>query len=307
MKQVFRLQEAHRGKLLDSVNGYDIICCEECGFVHIMPIPSEEELKRIYKDEYYTEEKPLYIERLEEDIEWWNTVYDDRYEILETLLPDDCRSILDVGCGPGSFLKRGKERGWKVCGIEPSKVAAEYARGLGIDVIEGFFTKELKEKLCSFHVVHLSEVLEHLPDPEEFLRNVNDVVENGGLICCVVPNDYSPVQKILRERLGYKPYWLAPPHHINYFSFSTLEALLERTGFRVVHRTAMFPMDFFLLMGEDYVGDDATGRRCHGMRKRLDLLLAGSELSDFRKALYSLMAQYDVGREIILYARKKEQ
>ncbi len=304
MRQVFRLQEAHRGELLDRVKGYDVISCDGCGFVHIVPIPSEEVLKNIYQEEYYTEEKPLYIERLEEDMEWWNTIYDDRYEFMESLLPEGKRSMLDVGCGPGTFLKRGKERGWKVCGIEPSRVAAEYARGLGIDVIEGFFTDELKERLRGFRGMHLSEVLEHLPHPEEFLRDINDVLEEGGVLCCVVPNDYSPVQKILSERLGFAPYWLAPPHHINYFSFTTLKGLLERTGFEVVHHTAMFPMDFFLLMGENYVGDDKVGRRCHRMRKRLDILLSASELEGFRKALYNLMATYGVGREVVMYARK---
>ena len=307
MRQAFRLQEVHRGEVLDRINGYDVISCRTCGFVHIMPIPDRGELERIYREEYYTETKPLYMERLEEDMEWWNTVYDDRYEFMEALLPEACRTILDIGCGPGAFLKRGMERGWRVCGIEPSRTAVRYARRLGVDVIEGFFTEKIRKGLCRFHAVHLSEVLEHLPHPEEFLRGVRDVMEEGGLICCVVPNDYSPVQKILREKLGFKPYWLAPPHHINYFSFSSLKGLLERTGFRVIHRTAMFPMDFFLLMGENYVGDDATGRHCHGMRKRLDILLADSELKEFRKALYSLMARYGVGREMVIYARKHRE
>ena len=305
MRQAFRLQEVHSGQFIDIAAGYRVIDCGQCGFVHVLPIPSKQELEQIYREEYYTEEKPLFIKRLEEDIDWWNIIYDDRYDVLESELPPNRRTILDIGCGPGTFLRRGKERGWKVCGIEPSPVAAEYARSLGIDVIEGFFTEELKDQIGRFNAVHLSEVLEHLPHPEEFLYQVYHILEDRGLICCVVPNDYSPIQEILRHRLGFKPYWLAPPHHINYFSFSTLKGLLERTGFKVVYKTAMFPMDLFLLMGQNYVGNDAKGRQCHAMRKNFDTMLARSELRGFRKALYELMAEHGVGREVVMFARKE--
>ena len=54
---------------MDSVNGFDIIECASCGFKHIVPIPSFEELQEIYREEYYSQEKPVYLERHREDLD----------------------------------------------------------------------------------------------------------------------------------------------------------------------------------------------------------------------------------------------
>jgi SAM-dependent methyltransferase len=299
-----RKSDSHIGKFLDSVDGYDIIDCSECGFVHITPIPSDEKLSEIYKEEYYTEEKPCFIDYQKEDMQWWTSVYNDRYDFFESVLESGRRHILDIGCGPGYFLKRGVERGWDCFGVEPSRAAAEHAKQLGLDVVNSMLADAgLTES--SFDAIHCSEVLEHIPNPLAFLVKASELLKDGGVICCVVPNDYNPIQDILREKLDYKPYWLAPPHHINYFTPDTMARILEKAGFEVIKKTAMFPMDMFLLMGDDYVGDDKIGRGCHAKRKRFDLLLGESNLKGFKKELYELMARHNVGREVVVYAQKK--
>lgn len=294
---------AHNGKVLDTVDGVDVIECDRCGFKHITPIPSEEKLKSYYS-EGFVMERPLYIEKLEEDLEWWNTVYDDRYDFLEGHLPEDRRRVLDIGCGLGHFLNRGRARGWRARGIEPSRQSSAHARSLGLDVLNTTFDEfEVKGELMD--ALHFSEVLEHIADPVRFLEKAGSLLADGGIICVVVPNDYSPVQKILRDRLKFPPYWVSPGQHINYFSFDSLEALLGRTGFQVIEKTAMFPMDFFLLMGEDYVTDGPLGRECHAKRKSLDIKLSEPGLRDFKKEMYELMARHGVGREMVVYAVKK--
>jgi SAM-dependent methyltransferase len=295
----------HKGQVIDKVKDYEIIDCEVCGFKHIIPIPTKEELEKVYEKEYYSIEKPLFIERQLEDIEWWNVVYDDRYDFFEQNLRDGRRKILDIGCGPGFFLKRGKERGWEGLGVEPSRQAAKYAEGLGLDVVNCFLKEaSLEGREEKFDVVHMSEVLEHIPEPIVFCKIAYNLLSYGGIICVVVPNDYNPFQKILREKLGFQPYWLAPPHHINYFTFTSLQALLEQVGFNVIGKEAMFPIDIFLLMGDNYVGDDLLGRNCHSKRKRLEINMRRGGLNDFKKDLYRYLASKNIGREIVLFAKK---
>jgi hypothetical protein len=67
----------------------------------------------------------------------------------------------------------------------------------------------------------------------------------------------------------------------------------------------MFPMDFFLLMGDNYVGNDSLGRASHSRRKSLDIMLNEPELKDFKKEMYSLMAKHGIGREMVIYGEKK--
>ena len=296
----------HKGKIIDTVRDYKIIQCETCGFVHTNPIPTEEQLDVVYKNDYYTREKPQFIKRQLEDLDWWNIVYDDRYDFFEQNLPMTRRKILDIGCGPGFFLKRGFERGWKGLGIEPSRQAGEFAKRQGLKVLNCFLNKaELQESNERFDVIHMSEVLEHIPDPLSLCKNAYTLLNKGGIICIVVPNDYNPIQKVLREKLGFQPYWLAPPHHINYFTFDSLKGLLKRTGFKVMHTTTTFPMEFFLLMGDNYVGNDSLGRACHARRKKLDILLNKATLVKFKKEMYKLMAKYGIGREVVVYGTKQ--
>ena len=295
----------HSGEIIDSKNEFDVIECKKCHFKHIVPIPNEDEMKHMYEDEYYTDEKPLYIERMNEDLEWWNLTYDDRYESFEQQLDKDSRAILDVGSGPGIFLKRGRELGWNVTGIEPSRQAYEYSsEKLGLNIHNKFLNEKTKDDLQTFDVIHMSEVLEHIPDPENLLNIAHEKLNLGGLICIVVPNDYNLFQLSLHEACDYDPWWVAPPHHINYFDFESLPRLLEKIGFEVVLKESTFPIDMFLLMGHNYVENDTLGRECHKMRKLFELNLDKAQNNYIKRKLYRLFAKVGVGREIIIFGKK---
>ncbi len=94
-------------------------------------------------------------------------------------------------------------RGWLAHGIEPSRQAAAHARGLGAPVTEGFFNDDQRRALGRFDVVHLNNVLEHVPDPDRILIGLaHGLLEPGGVICVNVPNDFSPLQ-IAGARRGW--------------------------------------------------------------------------------------------------------
>jgi SAM-dependent methyltransferase len=298
--------QGHKGEALDTKYSFDVIDCEKCAYKHIVPIPKDEELIKVYEDEYYSESKPLYIERMKEDLEWWNLSYDDRYDSFEELLEKDRRTILDIGSGPGLFLNRGKERGWEVTGVEPSKLAFEYSsKKLGLNIYNMFLDEETKKDIDLFDVIHMSEVLEHIPKPKGLLNIAYEKLTPGGLICVVVPNDYNPFQIVLQDACEYDPWWVTPPHHVNYFNFYSLKLLLEKVGFSVVLKESTFPIDMFLLMGKNYVGNDSLGRECHQMRKNLELNLNRAGNNHLKRNLYKLMAKSGLGREIIMIGQKK--
>lgn len=295
---------SHTGPIIDSVGDFTVIDCASCGFRHIVPVPSTEELASVYRDDYYTTEKPLYLERHAEDADWWRQTYVERYESFERNLPANRRRILDVGSGPGYFLLAGKERGWDVQGVEPSTRAAEHACNLGVPVLSGFFGEEIASQLGPFDVVHMSEVLEHIPNPHALIDTVSSSLDPGGLLYVMVPNDYNPFQQILREPCGFEPWWLAPPHHINYFNRESLASLLEAHGFEVLQSEATFPIDMFLLMGENYVGNDEVGRRCHAMRKTFEQNLWDADKADLKRSMYAAFAELGLGRLVAVLGRK---
>jgi len=294
----------HEGEVLASDNGFDVIDCRQCGFKHLIHIPTVDELERVYKHDYYEEEKPLYLERYLEDIDWWNATYTQRYEIFERHLPEHRRDILDIGSGPGYFLLNGKKRGWSVRGIEPSIKAFEHSCSLGLEVEHGFFLEQTAKDLGTFDVVNLGLVLEHIPDPAGMLRLINHQLNDDGIVCIIVPNDFNPFQLLLRDHLDFEPWWVAPPHHINYFNFKSLAGLLEKCGFSVVHQESTFPIDLFLLMGDNYIENDEVGRECHSKRMNFERSARSDGSGDLLERLYSDFAKQGIGREVVLYARK---
>ena len=301
-----RQWQDHTGLVLDSVNNFDVIECETCGFKHIVPIPSTKELEAVYQHEYYAREKPLYLERHKEDLDWWNLVYNERYETFEKHLSLGRRRILDIGSGPGFFLLHGKQRGWQTVGIEPSNQAAAHSRELGLHIVEDFLGEQTARQLGTFDVVHMQHVFEHIPHPEIMLRLAHGLLNPEGLLCVIVPNDYNPFQHALRTGCGYKPWWVAPPSHINYFNFDSLTRLMENNRFKAIMRDTTFPIDLFLLMGDNYIGNDELGRKCHGKRKALEQNFEKAGMSGVKRMLYQAFAEKGIGRDAILLCRKNE-
>jgi hypothetical protein len=115
-----------------------------------------------------------------------------------------------------------------------------------------------------------------------------------------VPNDFSPLQMAAHKQLNKPAWWIAPPEHINYFDFTSLRGLLERVGYAVVHQFTDFPMELFLLMGDDYAGNPEAGARCHEKRRRLELAIP----EEVRRRLYEVLPEVGVGRSVIMFGRR---
>ena len=297
--------DTHGGTILDRFGDYDVIQCHSCGFTHVRPIPSDEMLEAIYRDEYYTREKPDYFKHVLEDQVWWDQVYTQRYRDLEHWLPPEQRTLLDIGSGPGLFLLAGARRGWQTTGVEPSQAAVDFSRRAGCRVIHGFLSeKNIPSGIGHYHCAHLADVLEHLPNPAVILGGVRSLLHPGGLIHVTVPNDYSKLQSTVRALHRLRPWWVGPPHHINHFTFSSIKALLKRCGFTPLRTRASFPMELFLLAGWNYVVYPRLGRKCHAWRKRFELRMTQMGLGPLQNALYQMLAAVGMGREITIIARK---
>ena len=196
-------------------------------------------------------------------------------------------------------------RGWTAHGIDPSRQAVAHARGLGAPVTEGFFNSDTANALCRFDAVHLNNVLEHIPDPAHLVALAHDLLEPGGIICINVPNDFSALQIAAMGAAPTSDWWVAPPHHLNYFDFDSLTNLLKRQGFTSKARTTSFPMEAFVMMGENYVGDAVLGRACHNKRKKFDLAFEAAGLTEVRRAFYRALAETGLGREAVIIAVKQ--
>jgi SAM-dependent methyltransferase len=280
------------------------------GYRRLDPLPTEEELEAFYRDKYYGliaagGRAPEIMRQLQggaeaaAEIDWLGkTLWADIRAVLDALLPGEAnRAVLDIGCGPGLFLLAMREQGWQPAGVEPSEEAGKRAREAGLPVFASVEACLAEKK--SFEAATLLNVLEHVRDPLAVLRSARSALRPGGILTVRVPNDFSSLQEIARARSGKPPWWVAPPDHIHYFDFPSLEKTIESCGFQVAEKLADFPMELFLLMGDDYVGSPEVGRACHQRRRALELALP----ADQRRRLYRTFAAEGMGRNALVFAR----
>ena len=294
--------ENHHGSFLDKKSEYSVIDCIDCGFKHIIPIPNNKKMDDYYQN-HFSEER-IIEDRFIEDIDWWNLVHDEKFELLEKYMNKSDKIIYDIGCGFGYFMLRGKQRGWKTYGIDPSKKAVLSTRQKNLDTSIGTI---LKNNLPDHNAdaIHMQDVIEHLPDPISSLNSLQKKLKPGGLLCILSPNDYNPLQKMIQKNLNIEPWWVNPPIHINYFDYAGIKTVLEKSGFELLEYTSSFPLEFFLLMGENYIGNDVIGRKIHSKRKSFDLFFHEEQSDDLRKNIYKSLSSLGLGREFLLIAKSK--
>jgi SAM-dependent methyltransferase len=277
------------------------IHCDKCGYSHAEPMPTEEELEMLYQV-YFSKEKPDFQKNADEDKEWWDAMYYDRVTLMLAANPEQF-SILDIGCGVGGFLKQCENDYLYRYGCDISADAVKASLS-AYDIMPPYVVLGTVDspsiKAHKYSAIHCSEVLEHVRDPFATLKSAYNLLEDGGVICVVVPNDYSLEQLELKATHG--EYWVSLPHHLNYFNFESIETLMKKAGFDIFCRTTMYPMETYLKAGFDYTKDPALGRKCHGHRKEFDLSLT----SEGRIELYSSLAARGVGRECVIIGVKHE-
>lgn len=279
------------------------------GYRRLDPLPTEDELSAFYQSGYYdllrSEPRAPDLTRLQEGGEEAEL---EREWLRETLFLDviDWATdhnggpglILEVGSGLGDMVEEFACAGWTAIGLEPAVKAAEDARERGLDVRTQTLEEFMAGSEVAPDVIVLRFVLEHVRDPISLLRSVHSCLRPLGLVIIEVPNDFNPLQEAAREAHQLERWWVAAPDHINYFDFDSLTTVLERLGFGVVQRSTSFPMEMFLLMGDNFVGDPAIGEACHRRRRSFEMNIEPA----LRRSLYSSLAGLGLGRSCLMAA-----
>ena len=134
---------------------------------------------------------------------------------------------LDVGCGAGWMLKRLKQVGWRVEGIEWDEKAAKIAADrTGARVWAGDF-KEAELPKAKYHLIHLSHVFEHFDEPLSLLERFYELLAGNGRLVLIYPNPHSFDSRWFRE---YWYHW-DPPRHLIFPTPESFTDHARRLGF----------------------------------------------------------------------------
>lgn len=148
---------------------------------------------------------------------------------IDHLLPCDGR-ILDFGAGDGHLVRLLCERGFSTTAYEPSigRVQNLEEKLAGIERFDGVISADAS---CSFDLVIMAEVIEHILDDEldATLKRLAELTKPGGLLVVTTPNNenlelgmtYCPVSNMLFHR------W----QHVRSFTETSLSRLLHDYDF----------------------------------------------------------------------------
>src|SRR6188768_1315866 len=203
--------------------GFHLCQCSNCGLQFQNPRLTFEELA----DKIYTED---YCPGHEESSS--TTAFARQIKNFEELTGRK-GSVLDVGCGNGSFLQFAKQHGWETFGAD-IRLSPETSR-LTCPLWEGRLP-EIDFGGATFDVIRFNHVIEHLQNPLIELARCRELLNPVGLVFVGVPNlaGVSPRIKNLQSKLGLKKkQWrhYAAMHHLYFFTPETLRAMVERAGF----------------------------------------------------------------------------
>jgi SAM-dependent methyltransferase len=155
---------------------------------------------------------------------------------VAALLPRQYSRVLEIGCGAGGFRKN-MDQVHEYWGVEPVASIAELARDNLTKVLVGNY-QDVESKIPDnyFDLVICNDVIEHMPDHDEFLQSIKDKLSKGGCLVASIPN----VRYIgnLREMLiakdwEYKSYGILDRTHLRFFTEKSLRRALINNAYSI--------------------------------------------------------------------------
>ena len=150
-------------------------------------------------------------------------VHGSRLDAIVKVLPlQEKLVVVDAGCGEGHLIEKlhGRFPNHAYIGLDATPVALEKAR---TRCPYGDFRREdltqLKLKSESVDVLICTEVLEHIPEYQQVIREFKRVLKRDGTLILTFPNE--TLWTVSRFLLGRKP--IKVPDHVNSFSPSQME------------------------------------------------------------------------------------
>jgi len=142
------------------------------------------------------------------------TEEENRQVILDVVEPRPGATLVDLGCGDGSFTTRVADAvgAAKTVGVDFYGPWIEEARGRGIDVKVADMSEGLPFEDSSVEIIHSNQVIEHLAKTDLFLQEIQRVLRPDGY-AIVSTNNLASWHNIGSLVAGYQP---SPAHVSDY-------------------------------------------------------------------------------------------
>ena len=196
----------------------EVYFCEDCGLVQLLHVVSAETLFRYY----------LYVPSASDTLQ-------QHFGGLAADLADVARLeqgdlVVEIASNDGLLLKQIRSLGYTTLGVEPaSNIAAKAREEEGLDVIDEFFdfalAQRIREERGPASAIVGTNVLAHVDEVRDFLRGVEHLLADDGVVCIEAPHLLDLVEKCEFDTVYHE--------HLSYFSLQALITLYESVGLTI--------------------------------------------------------------------------
>ena len=206
-----------------------VFCCEVCDVNFLEFWDDDKFVRQLYSDDKY-----VFQHNISDDsgLPLKFNEYQKRYEWVKPYL-DKGKSLLEVGCGDGTFLKMVRDELALAEGMELSQPQVTKLRSEGLTCYENMIGE--MEAPHQYDIICMFAVLEHIPAVGLFLEELKNYMHSGTQVFIEVPN--------LNDALvsGYhlpefKSFYFRPVH-LYYFTPKSIGLLLAKHGYDIELRT----------------------------------------------------------------------
>ncbi len=208
--------------------GYDVVCCDRCGFVYADTAVMQADYDRFYREHSKYEDQQTSTGGSE--VPWDTQRLHDTACCIASRTANHAARILDIGCANGGLLKHLATMGYSnLTGLDPSPACVANTRAIpGIQAHVGSLSS-LPEALGTFDLVILSHVLEHVQDLHNAASAITQLLALAGTVYIEVPDATRYADAVPA------PFQDFNTEHINHFSLPSLANLMRQIGMQPIH------------------------------------------------------------------------
>jgi SAM-dependent methyltransferase len=207
---------------------YDV--CEKCSHIFLKNRLKVSILNNLYKYSIADQlSRAIKLNKFSQD--YWSSVYSKYIEIIKELLPvNNNISLLDIGCGAGTFCKEASFQGLDVYANDIyDEVVETLSPIVGSDNVERSSIEDINSKR-KYNVVTLWGAVEHIPNGHSVFETARRVCTKNGLLVILIPNLKSRAFRLL----GVHTPALNPRQHINFYTDKSIGILAKKYNFSLL-------------------------------------------------------------------------
>ena len=205
--------------------GTKYVSCCECQVVRQYPYPDQNEMDQYYTN-YETKKSSDSMYLTEEGFSAYKR--DKKFTFKDLGINEKSgllgKSILDVGCGTGHFVKMMSEQTELIKGIDKSEECINTAQSNGLNCTSKDFL--LEDEV--YDVITMWHLIEHLLNPLEFIEHSYRQLSPGGWLLIE-----TPVIGVISANFGENWRFFMPVEHINLFTQNALFRSCVDKGFKI--------------------------------------------------------------------------